>query len=88
MVKLIVQIIAACLLPAAGLYINNMHGLLGINEIPYITGFALTVLIIVFIDNAINLIDGIDGLAAGLTIIALIGFLILFKNKMSGCFPF
>lgn len=80
-IKLIVQIIAACLLPAAGLYINDMHGFLGINEIPYFTGFALTVLIIVFIDNAINLIDGIDGLAAGLTLIALFGFLILFIHQ-------
>ena len=35
-------------------------------------------LTIVFIDNAINLIDGIDGLAASLSIIALSGFLYMF----------
>lgn len=78
--KFIVQIIAACCLPLSGLYINNMYGLLGIYEIPYVVGFPLTVLTIVFIDNAMNLIDGIDGLSAGLTIIALTGFLFAFSG--------
>ena len=32
-----------------------------------------------FIDNAINLIDGIDGLAASLSLLALAGFLAYFK---------
>lgn len=80
-VKFAVQILAASFLPLAGLYINNMYGFLGIHEIPYYIGFPLTVLTIVFIDNSINLIDGIDGLAASLSIIALIGFFILFINQ-------
>lgn len=78
LIKFIVQIIAACTLPLSGLYINNMYGFLGIYEIPYYIGFPLTVLTIVFIDNAINLIDGIDGLAASLSIMALSGFLYMF----------
>ena len=78
LIKFIVQIIAACALPLSGLYINNMYGFFGIHEIPYYIGFPLTVLTIVFIDNAINLIDGIDGLAASLSIIALSGFLYMF----------
>lgn len=78
--KFIVQIIAACCLPLSGLYINNLYGLLGIYEIPYFIGFPLTVLTIVFIDNAMNLIDGIDGLSGGLAIIALTGFLIAFSG--------
>ena len=40
-----------------------------------------TVLIIVFITNAINLIDGIDGLASGLSSVALLIFTFLFINK-------
>jgi UDP-N-acetylmuramyl pentapeptide phosphotransferase/UDP-N-acetylglucosamine-1-phosphate transferase len=76
--KFIVQIATACLLPFAGLYINNLYGLFGIHEIPYWLGVPLTVFIIVFIDNAINLIDGIDGLAAGLSLLALAGFLAYF----------
>jgi UDP-N-acetylmuramyl pentapeptide phosphotransferase/UDP-N-acetylglucosamine-1-phosphate transferase len=50
----------------------------GIYEIPYWLGVPLTVFIIVFIDNAINLIDGIDGLAASLSFLALSGFLAYF----------
>ena len=76
--KFVMQIIAACLLPFAGLYINNLYGLFGIYEIPNYVGIPLTVFVIVFVDNAINLIDGIDGLAAGLSLIALTGFLAYF----------
>jgi len=76
--KFLVQIITACLLPMAGLYINNLYGLFGIDTIPYFIGVPLTIFVLVFIDNAINLIDGIDGLAAGLSLIALTGFLIYF----------
>ena len=65
-VKFIVQVITACALPLCGLYVNNLYGFMGIHEVPYWLGFIFTVFIIVFIDNAINLIDGIDGLAAGL----------------------
>lgn len=76
--KFFFQIATSCLLPFAGLYINNLYGLFGIHEIPYWIGVPLTVFIIVFIDNAINLIDGIDGLAASLSFLALAGFLAYF----------
>lgn len=73
--KFVFQIIAASLLPISGLYINNLYGFCGVGEIPFYVGFPLTVLCIAFIDNAMNLIDGIDGLAAALAFIALGGFL-------------
>lgn len=77
--KFIAQIIAVSLLPFIGnLYINNLYGFLGIYEIPFYIGAPLTVFVIVFICNAINLIDGIDGLSAGLSLIALGGFLVCF----------
>ncbi len=76
--KFVVQIIAASLLPSAGLYLNNLYGFLGIYDIPYVVGAPLTVFIIVFVNNAINLIDGIDGLSASLSFVALSGFLVLF----------
>lgn len=60
--KFLVQIVSALLIPAAGLYINNFYGLFGIGEIPSCIGIPFTVLLVVFITNAINLIDGIDGL--------------------------
>ena len=62
-----VQLVAALLLPLSGLWINNLYGLFGIHELASWIGIPLTILVIVFITNAINLIDGIDGLASGLT---------------------
>lgn len=76
--KFAVQVVAASLLPWSMLYINNLYGFLGIHEIPYWIGAPLTVFVIVFIDNAINLIDGIDGLSSGLSVLALGGFLFCF----------
>lgn len=69
--KFLIQIIVAILVPLSGLYINNFYGLFGLHEIPYFIGIPLTMLLTVFVTNAINLIDGIDGLASGLCIVAL-----------------
>ena len=79
--KFAVQIVAASLLPISGLYINNMYGFCGINAIPFWVGAPLTVFVIVFIDNAINLIDGIDGLAGGLSLMSLLGFIVCFARE-------
>ncbi len=74
-VKLVIQIVAAALMPLGGLSINNLHGFCGIYEIPVLAGIVLTIFVFVFITNAINLIDGIDGLAASLSLTALFGLL-------------
>lgn len=80
-IKFVMQIVAASILPLAGLYINNLYGLFGFYEIPYYIGCPLTVFTIVFIDNAMNLIDGIDGLCASLSLMALTGFLFCFWRE-------
>lgn len=72
--KFLIQIFAALMFPLAGLYVNDLYGLFGIHAIsPYI-GVPITILLVVFITNAINLIDGIDGLASGLSMVALFVF--------------
>jgi UDP-N-acetylmuramyl pentapeptide phosphotransferase/UDP-N-acetylglucosamine-1-phosphate transferase len=76
--KFFFQIITATILAYTNLRINNLYGLFGVYEIPQYIGLPLTIFLIVFIDNAINLIDGIDGLAACLSLIALSGFLAYF----------
>lgn len=68
--KFVAQIIAAILLALGGVRIENLHGMLGIYELPWPLAWASTILLVVFITNAINLIDGIDGLASGLSGIA------------------
>ena len=78
--KFLGQIISAAMFPLSGLYINNFYGLFGIYLIPAEVGIPLTMLLVVFITNAINLIDGIDGLASGLSMVALLVFGVLFVH--------
>lgn len=68
--KLIGQIISVtfiCVL--ADIRIMDLRGFLNIGEIPYFLSISGTLLILLAIINGINLIDGIDGLAAGIGII-------------------
>lgn len=80
--KFVVQIIAASLIPLSGLWINDLYGLFGINELTPWLGIPFTIFLVVFITNAINLIDGIDGLASGLSSVSLIvlGSLFLYNG--------
>lgn len=75
--KFIVQVLSASFLPLSGLWMNDLGGLLGFHAIPAVIGMPLTVFLVVYITNAINLIDGIDGLASGLTCIALVLLIIV-----------
>jgi len=68
--KFVAQIITAGLIVLGGIYLDNIHGFIGFNTLPIGISIALTILLTVFITNAINLIDGIDGLASGLSAIA------------------
>lgn len=78
--KFIVQFVAACCLPFAGIYIDSLFGLFGITTIPSFVGIPLTIFAIMLIVNAVNLIDGIDGLSASISIIALSGFILLYSK--------
>lgn len=76
--KFIAQVLCAVMLLTGGIWINDLHGTLGIHDIPSWVGYPLTVLAVVFIINAINLIDGIDGLASGLSGVACLVYGITF----------
>lgn len=69
--KFAVQIAAAFMLVLSGNWFDSFGGLFGIYSVPVWVGVPFTVFIVVYITNAINLIDGIDGLASGLCCIAL-----------------
>lgn len=77
-VKFAVQVAASAFMPLCGLYINNLYGLFGLWEIPFWAGSALTVFVCLLIVNSVNLIDGIDGLSSGLSMLALTAFAVLF----------
>lgn len=72
--KFLAQTLSAVLICCSGVEITSLDGLFGIYEIPYWVGIILTVLIIVLLANAYNLIDGIDGLCSGLSLLALLTF--------------
>lgn len=76
--KFVIQLLTALLLICGGLWINNLHGFCGLYEWPTVCGAALTMLVAVFFVNSINLIDGIDGLASGLSAVALAFYGVVF----------
>jgi UDP-N-acetylmuramyl pentapeptide phosphotransferase/UDP-N-acetylglucosamine-1-phosphate transferase len=69
--KLAAQIAASMILILLAKYrFTNLHGFLGIEEIGFFSSLLLTTFVMIVIINSFNLIDGIDGLAAGVSILA------------------
>lgn len=64
-VKFVAQIGAATLLFCNGFGISRLSLLAGHPQLGWLVGLPLTILWVVWITNAFNLIDGLDGLAAG-----------------------
>ena len=56
------------------IHFTSLHGFLGIHSLPGWAFYLITVFILVLIINSLNLIDGIDGLAASIGIIASLFF--------------
>jgi UDP-GlcNAc:undecaprenyl-phosphate GlcNAc-1-phosphate transferase len=75
--KLAIQLVLAHLVFMQGIKIESLHGLWGIYELAPWLQYGLTVLVIAGTVNAFNLMDGIDGLAAGLAIIGFSVYAIL-----------
>lgn len=69
--KFFIQIICAMLTVLSGVYFTDLYGLLGLHGLPLWGTVLLSGFMVVYIINAVNLIDGIDGLASGICMIAL-----------------
>ena len=77
--KLIGETLAGiALIGFADIRITHLHGLLGITEIGIIPSYLISLFILIAIINAVNLIDGIDGLASGLGILYCLFFAVYF----------
>ncbi len=75
--KVIVQTIAAAMIFFAGFRIENISSPSGGHwHLPLWLSFVLTAIWVIGITNAFNLIDGIDGLAAGASVFALLSILV------------
>ena len=68
--RFLIEILAVIVLIFCNGYsINDFHGMWGIHEIPQYIAIPLTVFACVGIINAINLIDGVNGLSSGYCIV-------------------
>ncbi|MEI7980367.1 MAG: MraY family glycosyltransferase [Bacteroidota bacterium] len=73
------QLVAASILVFMGdIRFTSLHGFLGIKEISYLWSVLLTMVTIIGVTNCFNLIDGVDGLAAGLGSTSLIALALWF----------
>jgi UDP-GlcNAc:undecaprenyl-phosphate/decaprenyl-phosphate GlcNAc-1-phosphate transferase len=83
--KFIGQLIAASIvIRFGGIQITNMHGFLGIEEIPQMASVVFTLFTIIVITNSFNLIDGVDGLAGSLGVLTSVvfGLYFLLSNQL------
>ena len=73
--KLLVHLLIGFILVfVADIRITQFWGLFEVDSLPYWLSLALTLFVYIVIVNAINLIDGVDGLAAGIGFIASLTF--------------
>jgi len=70
--KFLVQFgVATYYVLSSGNYIDQLYGLFGVGELPDWLGISLSIITVVYLINAVNLIDGVDGLAAGTSMLSL-----------------
>jgi len=82
--KFAVQGLAATMLFVGGLRILNIPVVFGEHQLPWFVGLPLTILWVLAITNAFNLIDGLDGLAAGSALFStLVAFVVALLNGYS-----
>lgn len=68
--KFLGQIAAACILVfKADIRLTSLHGIFGIDQIPDLVSYGLSIFTILVINNGLNLIDGINGLAGSLSLV-------------------
>jgi UDP-GlcNAc:undecaprenyl-phosphate/decaprenyl-phosphate GlcNAc-1-phosphate transferase len=82
--KFSVQAIAASVLFLGGFRIVNIPVIFGDRALPWFLGLPLTIIWVLAITNAFNLIDGLDGLAAGSALFStLVAFVVALLNGPS-----
>jgi UDP-GlcNAc:undecaprenyl-phosphate GlcNAc-1-phosphate transferase len=81
LVKLAGQILGSCLVFFMGLRIESVAGF----DVPLLVSFPLTLLWLLLCTNALNLIDGLDGLCAGTGLLA--SLILLLAGYMHGIVP-
>ncbi|MEZ5016622.1 MAG: MraY family glycosyltransferase [Flavipsychrobacter sp.] len=90
--KFLAQLLAALIVVGiADIRLTSLHGILGVHELSYWYSITFSIVGCIFITNAVNLIDGIDGLAASIGTLStgILGiFLAAFDNPGAACLAF
>ncbi len=77
--KLLGELFAGiALIGFADIRLTHLHGIFGIEEMGVFASYAISLFVLAAIINAVNLIDGVDGLASGLGILTSLFFAIYF----------
>ncbi len=78
--KLLGEILAGVsLVGFADIRISHLHNFLGVGELGIVWSFLISFFVLVVIINALNLVDGIDGLASGLGMLYCLCFALYFQ---------
>lgn len=90
--KFMAQILAAAIVVIfADIRLKSLGGIMGVDEMPYLLSVCFSITGIIFVTNAFNLIDGIDGLAGSIGAVStlLFGVLLAFQgNYNAACLAF
>ena len=90
--KIFFQVLPALILIFFGnLKVDYLYGIMGFHHVDEVFSILLTCFIFIAITNAINLIDGIDGLAGGISTIACVtfgGWFLLTNHFAMACMAF
>ena len=79
--KLLVHLaVGFMLITVGGFKIETFGGLFGLEELPEALSLVFSLFVYIVVVNALNLIDGVDGLAGGYTVIAMSAFAFWFLN--------
>jgi UDP-GlcNAc:undecaprenyl-phosphate GlcNAc-1-phosphate transferase len=90
--KFLAQLIASVLIVYyADIRLVSLHGILGVHTLPYWISIAFSIVGCIFVTNAFNLIDGIDGLAGSISMLCTLtlGIALAFQgNFNAACMAF
>jgi len=86
--KFFLQLFSGIIILQAGFEINSFHGIFGVYELPGWLSTAVTLFVYIIVVNAVNLIDGLDGLASLLLIkfFVVVGGVVMVGSSNMGLF--
>ncbi|MDF3078240.1 MAG: undecaprenyl/decaprenyl-phosphate alpha-N-acetylglucosaminyl 1-phosphate transferase [Sphingobacteriaceae bacterium] len=73
-------IISVIMVLLADVRLTSLYSVFGVHELPYAVSVILSIVVIMFITNAFNLIDGIDGLAGTTGLVVTLTFGLIFAH--------